>query len=281
VFPHTSSTEVIASCPRVVSRGIQAFRETETQNMKHDIRALACGTALLAAVAVVACGGKQTMASKSAAAFDEARKKGVPIASSEHGGHSVEAGAEPSADTVTIVSEHAGMPGMDHGQMSGTDQSAMAGVDHPKMPGIEHGTSGATTHDTAVMDHSRMPGMHGSTTAAASHDMAGMDHSAMGGMDHSQMPGMQHGSPAAAPLVIAPPTSNAAIAQTQPAATLQADAFDAPAPTAIEEAAKGASGMSHPMEATPKPPAPPQHEHNTPQPQPPADHHHHSGGEVS
>jgi hypothetical protein len=46
-------------------------------------------------------------------------------------------------------------------------------------------------------------------------------------------------------MVIAPPTSNAAIAKTQPAATLRADEFDAPAPSAIEEATKAASGMQH------------------------------------
>jgi len=118
---------------------------------------------------------------------------------------------------------------------------------------------------------------HGTPAAAASHDMAGMDHSKMPGMQHggsmAGMPGMQHGAATAPPLVIAPPSSNAAIAQTQPAATLRADEFDAPAPAAVGEAAKAASGMSHSMEmAAPKP-----QQQRTPQP--PAKPHDHGTGE--
>jgi uncharacterized protein involved in copper resistance len=254
--------------------------------MKHYFRTLAFGATLVAAVAVIACGGKQTMASKSAAAYDEAKKKGIPIASGEHGGHSAQAGAEPPAGAGTTALDHATMPGMDHSQMSGMDHSAMTGMDHSKMPGMKHGASGAAAHEMAGMDHSamagmdhsKMPGMQHAASGAAAHDMTGMDHSAMPGMTHGSMTGtqhsgsmagmsgMQHGSATAAPIVIAPVTSNAAIAQTQPAATLRADEFDAPAPTAIQEAAKATSGMSPSMEATPKSPPPPQppskHDHN-------------------
>ncbi|HEY8184146.1 MAG TPA: hypothetical protein VII32_18025 [Thermoanaerobaculia bacterium] len=199
--------------------------------MKHHVTALARAAALLAAIAVIACGGKQTVASKSAAAYDEAKKKGIPVAAGEHGGHSAEV-AMPEMD-------HPNMPGMQHGpsatgghKMAGMDHGAMAGMDHSKMPGMQHAAAGA-------------------------HDMAGMDHSAMPGMQHGgSMAGMQHGSAAAAPMVIAPPTSNSAIAQTQPAATLRADELDAPAPTSIEEAAKARR-------------------------QPPSDHHDHSNGEAS
>jgi hypothetical protein len=266
--------------------------------MKHSIRTLACGVALLAAIVMIACGGKQTMASKSAAAYDEAKKKGIPIASGEHGGHSAEAGA------ATTATDHTAMPGMDQGampgmkpsssgssahDMAGMDHSTMAGMDHSKMPGMKHDSSPAGVHDMAGMDHSTMAGMdhskmsgmqHGSAAEGA-HDMAGMEHFAMPGMAHGSMMGMQHGSQTAAPVVIASPTSSATIAQTQPAATLRADEFDAPAPTAIEEAAKGATETSHSMErATPKSPAPPQLDHKPqPQPQPPSEHHHHDGSE--
>lgn len=202
--------------------------------MKHHARTLTCGVALLASIIVAACGGRQTMASKSAAAYDEAKKKGIPIAGGEHGGHSAERGTEQTAAATST--EHASMAGMDH--------SAMAGMDHSKMPGMKHGASGSGAHEMAGMDHSAMPGMtHGS--------MSGMQH----GGSMAGMPGMQHGSQTAAPMVIAPPTSNAAIAQTQPAATLRGDELDAPAPAAVEEAAKAAS--------------------------PPPGHHHHDGGEAS
>jgi hypothetical protein len=148
--------------------------------------------------------------------------------------------------------------------MTGMDHGAMAAMDHSKMPGMPHGGSGAVAHDMAAMDHSAMPGMaHGSK--------AGMQP----GGSMAAMPAMQHESPAAAPMTLAPPASNAAISQTQPAATLRPDDFDAPASSAIAEAAKGAAGM-HSMEMTPPPPAPQQ------QPsQPPPAHHHHSGGDAS
>jgi hypothetical protein len=148
------------------------FPETETHDMKPHTRALTCGAALLAAIVMIACGGKQTLASKSAAAYDEAKKKGIPIAFGEHGGHSAEAGAEATAP------EHAAMPNMDH--------SSMAGMDHMKMPGMKHDSPAAVAHD--------MAGMHHSTQ---SHDMAGMSHDAM--------PGMTHGSMPASAIVIAPP----------------------------------------------------------------------------
>jgi hypothetical protein len=147
-------------------------------------------------------------------------------------------------------------------------RNAMAGLDHSKMADMRHGASGAGTYDMAAMEHSAMPGMaHGSTTGTR-------ETSSM-----SAMPGMQHGSSTAAPIVVEPPVSNAAIAQTQPAATLRPDELDAPAPTAVQEAAKATSGVSHSMEAPPKAPPPPQHHH--PQPQPPSEYHHHSGGEAS
>lgn len=250
--------------------------------MKHDIRTLACA-ALLGAIAV-ACGGNQTMASKSAAAYDDAKKKGIPIEADEHGGHA----AEP-AGAATVTTETAAMSGMDHSAMPGMDHTAMPGMDHSAMSGMDH----SAMPRMAGMDHSKMPGMQHGSAAGGAQDMAAMDHSAMPGMDHGSMPamqhggtmaampGMQHGSQTAAPIAIAPPPSNAAIAQTQPGATLRPDEFDAPAPTAIDEAAKAASGMNHSMEnMTPKPPSPPRHEH-PPRPQPPSEQHHHGSRETS
>lgn len=241
--------------------------------MKHHVHTFACGAALLAvmAMALVACGGRETMASRSAAAYDEAKKEGVPIAAGEHGGHTAEPGAQATADTG-----HAAMDGMDHSQMSG--------MDHSTMPGMQHGASGTAAHDMAGMDHSKMPGMQHGKQGASTPDMTGMDHSSMPGMDHAQMaamqhgtmPGMQHGAVTATAMP-APSASNAAIAQTQPAATLRADEFDAPSPLAVDEAAKAAAGMTHSMEdAAPKAqePAHP--------PKPPSEHHHdHDTGAAS
>ena len=205
--------------------------------MKHDVRTIVHGTALLVGIAMMlgACGGKQTMASKSAAAYDEARKKGQPVSAGEHGGHEAGTAAEPASPASAAASEHGSMPGMDHSHMSG----------------MQHGSKTASAHVMAGMDHSSMAGMGHAQMSGMQHGSAGQPHD-MGAMQHGSMAGTRHGS--AAPLVIAPPTSNSAIAQTQPASTLRQDEFDAPAPSAVDEAAKAAG-------VRPPPPKPPSHEH--------------------
>ena len=223
--------------------------------MKQQVRTLACGAALAAAVVftIAGCGGKQTMASKSAAAYDEARKKGIPVSAGEHGGHTAES---PPAESAANSFAQGTMPGMDHNAMPGMDHSQMRGMNHAQMPGMQHGGASSAGHDMAGMkhgsmagmDHSTMPGMQHGTSTGATHDMAGMT--------HGSMPGMQH-APPAAPIEPAPPRTNAAIAQTQPATTLRTDAFDAPAPSAVNEAAKAGS------------------------PKPPSEHHDHDGGDAS
>lgn len=205
--------------------------------MKVHVFSHACAAVFVAAAVMMlaGCAGRQTMASKSAAAYDEAMKKGIPIQAGEHGGHSVESAAtQPAAD-------HASMPGM--------EQPAMPGMPHEATSARTHDSSGMNRSAMAEMDHAKMPGMEQGATAGGTHDMAGMD--------RSKMQGMQHGAMAAPAMEIEPPTTNAAIAQIQPSATLRADAFDAPAATSIEEAARAASSKSQSMEQTmPKPPSP-------------------------
>ena len=155
---------------------------------------------LLAVVNLVACGGRQTMASKSAAAYAEAQKKGQKIAAGgEHGGHAVESGA------AEAPAAHADMAGMDHSKMSGIDHSKMPGMDHSKTPGV---------------DHSKMAGMEHQDTPSMQHDMPAMDHGAMKHSTSAPPPDVRLGAP----------TTNAEIAQTRPADTLRRDEFDAPPP---------------------------------------------------
>lgn len=172
--------------------------------MRFHPRTIAC-VSLLAVAPLVACGGRQTMASKSAAAYAEAQKKGLKVApGDEHGGHAAESGAAEAP----------------HSEMAGMDHSKMSGMDHSNMPGMDHST----------MDHSKMPGM----------DHSKMDHKNMPPMQHD-MSAMQHGAMQHAPSVPPPdirlgaPTTNAEIAQTRPAATLRQDEFDAPPPRDKEE----------------------------------------------
>ena len=241
--------------------------------MKHWIRKTRAGSTIGIALLllVVACGGKQTVASKSAEAFREAQKKGGAPGGGAHGGHSAAAGDHGTATDAT--EDHATMTGMDHSNMS-TGTGAMAGMDHSNMPGMENGQSMAGMDHSkmqsgqpmpgmdhskmqpgqpmAGMDHSKMqsgqpmPGMDHSKMQSGQ-SMAGMDHSkmkpgqSMAGMDHSNMPGMQDGSRA----TVNPPTTNAEMQRVRPAATLKGDAFDAPAAVAVAEAMKASQGGGH------------------------------------
>ena len=217
----------------------------------HNVLAmtLAVGLSLVAS-----CGGKQTVASKSAEAFREAQKKGIAVGGEAHGGHA--AGEEHATmtgmdqSTMTAM-DHATMTGTDHSTMTGMDHSKMAGMDHSKMPVMDHSKMSGMDHTKmAGADHSKMTGMDHSQMQHGQQPMAGMDHSQMQsgqpmtGMDHGNMPGMQHGAAAAVRLV-KPPTSNAEMQAVQPASTLKGDQFDAPAPAALSEAAKASQGGGH------------------------------------
>src|SRR5438552_3974596 len=161
---------------RASSRG-EAFRETETQDMKHHIRTVA-PLAVIAAIALVACGGRGTTASKSAAAYDDAKHKGLAVEAGEHGVHSAE-GAAPQPTTPTADAGQGETPGADHGSMPGMHHSQTTAAGHAAMAGMAH-------TQMAGMDHSKMPGMpHG---AAAGHAaMAGMAHTPIAGRDHSTL----------------------------------------------------------------------------------------------
>lgn len=192
--------------------------------MNNMNRTTACGAliALAAALPWSGCGGgKPSMASKSAAAYAEAKKKGIAVAAGEHGGHSAGKAAPAPAG-------HAAMEGMDHATMTSGGHSTMAGMEHHAMPGMEHGTMPA-------MKHGAMPGMqHGNVP------MQGMT-----GMEHGVgMAGMHHAASANVALNVAAPRTSGAMASVQPPATLRSDDFDAPAPVSQSEAAKAAGKNS-------------------------------------
>jgi uncharacterized protein involved in copper resistance len=181
-----------------------------------------CVSLLASAIALAACGGKETMASKSAAAYRQAQAHGTPVTGGhEHGGHAAAGTADAPATSGMSDMDHATMTGMDHSTMTGTDHSTMAGMDHSKM---------------TAADHSGMAGMDHSKTTAA-------DHSGMAGMDHSAMQQRAPSAPAA--VVTSAPRSSAEMARIDPAATLRPDAFDAPAGASVAEAEKAAGGNAH------------------------------------
>ncbi len=162
---------------------------------------------VVATAVLVGCGGKQSVASKSAAAYREVVAKGIPV---EAGGH--EHGASGK-----------NMSGMEHSEMKG--MANMPGMQHDSMQGMKN-----------------MPGMqHDSMRGMA--NMPGMQHGSMQGV--ANMPGMKHGSPSAASVIIAAPSTNSGIAQLSPSSTLNEDALDAPAPVAVQEAKRASSPQGH------------------------------------
>jgi hypothetical protein len=247
---------------------------------RHPMNVTRSALLLAAALFAFACGRNETVASKSAAAYREAQAKGVPVTGGhEHGGHDA---ATSSVATETMdhsahetgTDPHAGHD-MTAGGTAGHDaHGSMSAGDHAKM---DHATMDHATMDHATMDHAAMD--HSAMDHAAHGSMPAADHAAMGhaahsegaamtnhaqhestaGAAHDSHAGMQHDMPATSmdshaqhqhqqPAAGAPrvaldaPTTSAAIARTQPAATLRADDFDAPAPSALEEAKKATAG---------------------------------------
>ena len=209
----------------------------------------------------VGCGGRESTASRSAAEYDEALRKGLAVGGSgaQHGGHA----ADQPTDSGT-----APMEGMEHSKMAGTtpgvsqapEKPGTVGMEHSNMPGMKASASRASDKPgMAGMDHSKVPGMTAGALPIPAKpgtdpsNTAGMDHSNMAGMDHSKMSGM-------AGMEMPPPRPeplSATATPGQPAATLRPDDIDRPSPSALEEAARSAAmaaemaGGAHSMSHSP------------------------------
>ena len=181
-----------------------------------------------------ACRSRETTASRSAAAYDEARRKGVAVGGSAHGA------AEGHGDA-----KHGTQPSPE----SGITAPAMPTMDHSSMPGMKPPGRGATERrPMAGMDHSGMAGM-GAQSQPGTDPHAGMDHAKMPGM---KLSGMFHDMPMSPP---SPEPLSASAKPGQPAATLQPDPLDQPPATSVADAARSAAmaaemsggghGMSH------------------------------------
>jgi hypothetical protein len=203
---------------------------------------LALVGALPLAAFAAGCGGNQTTASKSAAAFDEAQRKGVTPTAGEAHGHDGEAEGTkrgPAAGSGEMPPAHSGH---DSGTSSARSGRSRAGMDHSNMPGMAtaHGAhQGSIAAGTP--GHARAPQANAPTTR--------MDHASMPGMDHSAM--VQPSAGTAPPI----PERPAAVASPEQLVdTLRPNALDVPEPTAVREAARaaeiaqqmaGGHGMSH------------------------------------
>ena len=196
--------------------------------MKHPIRrsAVESATAIALLLLVAACGGKQTIAVKSAEAFRDAQQKGVPVGGDSHGGHSAGGPAHQAGTTTNSAGGHATMTGMDHSTMAGNSQGGMAGMDHSKMKQGQQPMAG--------MDHSKM-----------------QQGQRMPGMDHGNATGMQHGAGAAGSVAMSAPITRGEMQGMSPAATLRLDDFDAPVAISVSEAMKATQGGGHGISAAP------------------------------
>ena len=172
--------------------------------------ATALAGGLVALVALAGCGKDPSVASRSAAAFHEAQKKGQTFegAAGSHGhGALTPRGGQDQSGTDGMKMGGKGLSGMGEMKMDGKGQSGMSGMD---MSG--KGQSGMA--------------------------MGGKDHSgiAIGGMSHSGM-AMGGKNPSAGPPAVARPVS---ALPGQPAKTLSADPLDSPAATSVLDARRSA-----------------------------------------
>jgi hypothetical protein len=184
-------------------------------------------TLVVATTLTVACGDRQTMATKSQKAFEEAQKNGTPITKGGHGGHTAMSSEEMSGmrGSATASTSSAGSPGDMKGMdMSGMKQGDMKGMD---MSGSKHGDMKGM--DMSGSKHGDMKGMDMSGSKHG--DMKGMD---MSGSKHGDMKGMDMAGLAMGPVIPQPTTIQARPGET--AATLQPDPLDSPASSSVRSA---------------------------------------------
>ena len=224
----------------------------------------AAGTAA-ALMAGIGCGGKETTASKGAAAYDEAQRRGTPVGGGEgptHGGHAAGREASPAAgparEGMSSSSGHE-EPGKTPGDVAATN--AMPGRGVKAQPGA-HGAAAHERQETGPRppDHASMAGMRHPAPAATAGRSGGRPaeahHAGTPAPSAPSAPSAhaahQGGAAQAVPMAPSIPEPPAAVAQPgQPAATLRPDDLDAPPATAVREAARaaemaaGGHAMSH------------------------------------
>jgi hypothetical protein len=204
---------------------------------------------------IAGCRRDPSTASRSAAAYDEAQRQGVPLA--EGGGHDHQASKPPAAGSaagVADASAHAGhdmaVPTRAHheGGESPRDQRRAGEMDHAAM-GHEQaapveGQAGGHAGHAGMEATTRPPGAPPTSVSHEGHEASAgasgglLDHAAMG---HASVP-------APAP---SPEAASATATPGEPAATLRPDSLDGPAPTSVQEAARSGAmaaaghAMSH------------------------------------
>jgi hypothetical protein len=177
--------------------------------MRSKILPVAAIAGGLALAGFVGCGGEESVASKSAAAFREAQKRGKTFAGDGHA-HGPGA-ATPGGERAAPEGGHAG-----HDGAPGAGGAA---------PRHEHGGMEGTAADAMRHEGAHGGMAHGRTPVGAPGEESAGGHA---GMEHRRQPAAP-GAPRPAPV---PPG--------QPAATLRPDDLDAPAATSLIDAQRAA-----------------------------------------
>lgn len=227
--------------------------------MRQPFRTLSCAFTMAVAVLLAACGGRDSMASKSAGAYRDAQaKEGTPAGGGDAHDHGSTA---PSA--ITTTDPHAGMNHGDH-----------AAIGHA--PATPHAANAHAGHGTTAASATSAHASHTSTDKAGAHAAHGTPsqqsaaHTQHGTNPHAQHSAastpaattshaghgaMQRGAVPTAPVQTEVPSSSAAMAAVRPDATLRPDPFDAAASQSIAESTKSPGGAATHSNHQGQPPA--------------------------
>ncbi len=199
----------------------------------------------LVLVSLIGCGREESVASKSAAAFREAQKRGEAFGGQGHGhGAATPGGGEDTPEGMPA--EHAPA-----GEEAPAGEAMRHGGAHGGMahPGATPGAPGKERHGGhAAMEHGTME--HGQRPAAPS-GPAPEQHAGHGGhravpreAPPAATPPAGHAGHASSPAGVQPAPSApapAAVPPGQPAATLRPDPLDAPAASSVADAQRAAA----------------------------------------
>jgi hypothetical protein len=235
---------------------------------------LLCATLLLAA-----CRGRESMASRSAQAYQKAMQTGTPLGGDGHGGHAPatpdhaamgHAATGQPADHAAMAHAATGQPAdhaaMGHGAAEQPADHAAMGHGMPDQAGMRPGTEPASQQH-GEHTGTQQPGHAGHTTAQQTpmqQQPAQMDHAAMG---HAAAPPAASAGQRTFP-ISEPPASSREMGQLRPSSTLSSDPQDAPAPSAVGEARKAAAAAAgghagHEQTQPPPQDQPPAHDHGS------------------
>lgn len=240
--------------------------------MRYFIHLLA-GTGIVLLIA--GCGGRDTVASKSAAAFREAEATGKPV----RGGH--HHGAEPAVQTTTAMAVDHSMH--QHGADAAAPGQATHSTGSTDHTSMTHAESGAPSHrHGATPTHAEHGAAHARTAATHAEHAASSPAQAGGHADHRRgepgtspvaeqpshvsspaasqhhghpMPGDTRAGHAVTGVAPALPVTSRAMEAAQPSATLRQDPFDAPVAVSVSEAKKAGEGSHRGHGATSPAPA--------------------------